>query len=241
MNKLSSLTICVPLYNEENIIEELSENLKKLNKDLENIANATFLLVDDGSKDSTFVNLNYYFSKLENFVIVKHNSNLNLGGFLETAISSTNTEYIVFLDSDSTFDPQLVIPMLEIIEKGYDVVNASHLHPKGNTKDVVLWRIIVSKIANLIYRIILNKKVYSFTSICKLYRVEKIKNIKLEFYGFVAVTELFIKCLLLNAKYFELPCSLTTRKKGESKLRYSKTIPSHLKLIFRILKIKLVA
>ncbi len=238
MNKLPSLTVCVPLYNEEDIVEELSVHLKKLNKDLYNKADVTFLLIDDGSKDTTFDKLNYYFSDLKNFVILEHDSNLNLGGFLKSSITFATTEYITFLDSDSTFDPQLVIPMLEIIEKGYDVVNASHLHPKGDTKNVILWRILISRVANTIYRIILRKKVYSFTSIFKMYKLEKIKTIDLELYGFVAVCELFVKCLLLDSKYYELPCSLTTRNKGVSKLRYKDTISAHLYFIFRILRNK---
>lgn len=238
MNKLPSLTVCVPLFNEEDVVDDLSVNLTKLNNDLNNKAVLNFLLIDDGSEDSTFDKLNYYFSELENFFILQHDSNLNLGGFLKSSINFATTDYITFLDSDCTFDPQMIVPMLEIIENGYDVVNASHLHPKGDTKNVILWRILISKIANTIYRILLRKKVYSFTSIFKMYRLEKIKKINIEFYGFVAVTELFVKCLLLDAKYYEFPCSLTTRNKGVSKLRYSETIRVHLSLIIKILRKK---
>jgi dolichol-phosphate mannosyltransferase len=238
MNKLPSLTVCVPLFNEEEVVDDLSVNLTKLNNDLNNKAVLNFLLIDDGSEDSTFDKLNYYFSELENFFILQHDSNLNLGGFLKSSINFATTDYITFLDSDCTFDPQLIVPMLEIIENGYDVVNASHLHPKGDTKNVIPWRILISKIANTIYRFLLRKKVYSFTSIFKMYRLEKIKKINIEFYGFVAVTELFVKCLLLDAKYYEFPCSLTTRNKGVSKLRYSETIRVHLSLIIKILRKK---
>jgi len=238
MNKLPSLTVCVPLFNEEEVVDDLSVNLTKLNNDLNNKAVLNFLLIDDGSEDSTFDKLNYYFSELENFFILQHDSNLNLGGFLKSSINFATTDYITFLDSDCTFDPQMIVPMLEIIENGYDVVNASHLHPKGDTKNVTPWRILISKIANTIYRFLLRKKVYSFTSIFKMYRLEKIKKINIEFYGFVAVTELFVKCLLLDAKYYEFPCSLTTRNKGVSKLRYSETIRVHLSLIIKILRKK---
>jgi dolichol-phosphate mannosyltransferase len=238
MNKLPSLTVCVPLFNEEEVVDDLSFNLTKLNNDLNNKAVLNFLLIDDGSEDSTFDKLNYYFSELENFFILQHDSNLNLGGFLKSSINFATTDYITFLDSDCTFDPQMIVPMLEIIENGYDVVNASHLHPKGDTKNVIPWRILISKIANTIYRFLLRKKVYSFTSIFKMYRLEKIKKINIEFYGFVAVTELFVKCLLLDAKYYEFPCSLTTRNKGVSKLRYSETIRVHLSLIIKILRKK---
>ena len=238
MNKLPSLTVCVPLFNEEDVVEDLSVNLTKLNNDLNNKAVLNFLLIDDGSEDSTFDKLNYYFSELKNFFILQHDSNLNLGGFLKSSINFATTDYITFLDSDCTFDPQLIVPMLEIIENGYDVVNASHLHPKGDIKNVIPWRILISKFANTIYRILLRKKVYSFTSIFKMYRLKKIKNINIELYGFVAVTELFVKCLLLDAKYYEFPCSLTTRNKGVSKLRYIETIGVHLRFIIKILRKK---
>lgn len=72
-----------------------------------------------------------------------------------------------------------------------------------------------------------------------MYRLEKIKKINIEFYGFVAVTELFVKCLLLDAKYYEFPCSLTNRNKGVSKLRYKETIGVHLSFIIKILRKKI--
>ena len=239
MIKRKSITICIPLFNEEEVIEQLSKNLTNLNSNIQHIADTEFLLVDDGSQDNTYNKLNEYFSNKSNFNIVQHKKNLNLDGFLKTSIEWSSTDYITFLDSDSTFDPQLIIPMLEIINQGFDIVNGSHLHPNGSTVGVTFFRKQISIVANTIYRLILNKKIYTFTSILKMYKLTKIKNIDIEYKGFVAVTELLIKCLLEGNKFYDFPCTLSTRNKGESKINYAATITTHLKFMLFVAKQRL--
>ena len=45
MENKKSITVCVPLYNEEDVVEQLSNKLKKLDKNLDGIVNSKFLLV----------------------------------------------------------------------------------------------------------------------------------------------------------------------------------------------------
>ena len=240
MENKKSITVCVPLYNEEDVVEQLSNKLKKLDKNLDGIVNSKFLLVDDGSVDNTYQELNEHFSNINNFQILQHKNNLNLDGFLKTVISNSSSDYITFLDSDSTFDPELIIPMLEISMSGVDVVNASHLHPKGGTVGVTFFRKGISIVANSIYRKLLSVDVYTFTSILKIYKLEKIKTIEIESKGFVAVTELLVKSLLNNYSYVDFPCILTTREEGSSKIKFSKTIIAHLKFMIYLIKKKIL-
>ena len=78
MENKKSMTVCVPLYNEEDVVEQLSNQLKKLDKNLDGIVNSKFLLVDDGSVDNTYQELNEHFSNINNFQILQHKNNLNL-------------------------------------------------------------------------------------------------------------------------------------------------------------------
>lgn len=239
MVEKKSLTICIPLFNEEEVVEELEKNLTLLYENLKNFYIVHFLLVNDGSSDSTLSKLNIFFKEKENFFILNHEVNKNLGGFLKTSINYSSTDYIAFLDSDSTFDPQLIKPMLEIaIERKIDIVNASHLHPSGSTLGVPYWRKFISIVANTVYRLILNVKIYTFTSILKIYKLEKIKDIDIQYNGFVAVTELFVKGVLKNLTYLEYPCTLTTRIKGSSKIKFRKTIITHIKFMWNLVQKK---
>ena len=234
MSELKSITICVPLFNEEELIYELFENLENLHSKISDKYLVNFLLIDDGSQDSTFSELKKYFNHLSYFKIIRHDTNRNLGGFLKTSIDNTKTDFIGFLDSDSTFDPLLIDPMLDIIKNNFDIVSASPYHPKGKTEGVSVIRKLISKTANGIYSLILKEDIYTFTSLLKIYKVEIVKNIKIETYGFVSVTELYVKSIINGASYYDFPCTLTTRRTGSSKIRFLRTILDHLKFMIRL-------
>ena len=120
-----------------------------------------------------------------------------------------------------------------------DVINGSPYHPQGVIDGVKPSRLIISKTANYIYRILITKNVYTFTSIFKMYRSEKIKNIDIKFNDFVAVTELFIKTIKQGSKVIEFPTTLSIRQTGESKIRILQSIVNHIKLMTLLLTKKI--
>ena len=72
MTKIKSLTIAIPLYNEEKSILNLHERLTNLLKTI-NLEIVKVLLVDDGSIDDTNKLLNKFFDKKETFKIIHIN------------------------------------------------------------------------------------------------------------------------------------------------------------------------
>ena len=162
--------------------------------------------------------------------------NLNLNGFLTTSISECNTDYIVYLDSDCTFEPKYIVDMINLLlDKNVDIVNGSPYHPKGEVLGVKKGRLLISYAANKLYGLMLSKNIYTYTSIFKLYKTSLIKNIKIETKGFVSVTELFVKSIMLKAKVAELPCELKLRVHGDSKINILNSIIHHLKFMVYIL------
>ena len=109
-----SLTVAIPLYNESATIPYLKSRLD-LMLEKSNHNNLKILFVDDGSSDDTFQLLTDNFSSLDNCKIVKHEINQNLIGFLKTVIELCDTEFVVFLDSDCTFDPLNIFEMVELV------------------------------------------------------------------------------------------------------------------------------
>ena len=223
----SSLTIAVPLYNESETIDYMKERLLKAIEKI-NLPNLNILFVDDGSSDNTYDQLIKNFSDFNNVEIIKHNKNKNLNGFLITVINNCDTEFVVFLDSDCTFDPTYIADMLDLVSPNIDVVNGSPYHPEGDVEGVKKARLFISNGANTLYKFLVDKNISSYTSIFKMYRTSKIKNILIETKGFVAVTELFIKAILDGANVIELPCVLKIRKYGDSKINIIKSTKNHL-------------
>ena len=225
-----TLTIYIPLYNEEDGVENLYNKLKLVENKLENYTEYTIVLVDDGSEDNTLQKL-YEFFDNDKFKIISHNKNLNLGGFLVTSLLDCESEYISFLDSDCSYSPELLVNMFQKIMEGYEVVNASPYHPEGNVLNVGRLRLFLSKSINYIYGLILNKNIYTTSSICKIYKTEIAKNVKITRKNFVAITELFTKTLVLTDNIYEYPCELKPREYGKSKMNVFSNIFDHIKYL----------
>ena len=236
MTKTKSLTIAIPLYNESETIKQLKQKLLETINNIEK-TELKILLVDDGSTDNTFELLFKEFSDIGYFEIIQHEKNLNLDGFIKTILTRCDTEFVVFLDSDCTFEPEYILDMLPLINSDIDVVNGSPYHPNGDIEGVKKGRLLISNGANYIYRFLIDKNIYTYTSIFKLYRTSKIKNIEITTKGFVSVSELFIKSILNGARVTEFPCVLKIREYGDSKIRIFNSIKNHIlfmtKLFFK--------
>ncbi len=233
-----SLTISIPLFNEEAGVKNLYKELSSQIENLKKLVDLKVTLVNDGSTDSTQLLLEKFF-KDDIFEIITHKKNLNLDGFLKTSLNNCSTDYIAFLDSDCTYSPSLVLEMLKSLDDDIDVINASPWHPEGSVIGLSKSRELISKFANLIYRTILNKKVYTSSSILKLYKYETIKDIEIKSKGYVSVTELFCKTLLKKTKFIEFPCQLSVRIYGSSKINFIATVLNHIKFIIQLIRIRI--
>ena len=235
----TSLTIAVPFYNEEDSIKNFKIQLDSLLKELKDVS-VKMLLVDDGSYDGTHALLHDFFNSDESTHIIRHSSNQNLGGFLKTCQNLCTTDYIVFLDSDCTFDPMLILEMIKSKDFGQtDIINGSPFHPNGSLVGVKKSRSLLSKISNSSYRMLINRDVYTYTSIFKMYKSSVFKKVQIETIGFVSVCEVFVNCLLNGASVVEFPCSLELREHGESKIRILQSVKNHFLFLSKLIFIKL--
>tara|TARA_B100000242_G_scaffold183577_1_gene131855 strand:- start:545 stop:823 length:279 start_codon:yes stop_codon:yes gene_type:complete len=89
-----------------------------------------------------------------------------------------------------------------------------------------------------VYRFISGKDFYTTSSICKIYKTELIKKIPITRKNFIAVTELFTKCMLITNKGIDFPCTLSTRLFGVSKLDIYSNIIDHIKYIVHFVAYK---
>lgn len=118
---MNSLSIIIPCYNEEAVLEmtykELSSEIKKLNRDYE------IIFVNDGSSDSTF-SLIEDFAKIDPFVGgISLSRNFGKEGVLKAGLAHAKGDLIVVMDADLQDPPSLLVKMLRLIEEeGYDQV-----------------------------------------------------------------------------------------------------------------------
>lgn len=229
------LGVIVPCFNEEEALPQLKERLKEFDEAVKRNYSPEYYFVDDGSTDRTYEILKEFFQEA-NHHILKHEVNSNLGAAIKTGIGAAQgCERLCFLDSDCTYDPMIIIPMLEEVEQGSDVVVVSPYHPQGAVEGVPKWRLSLSLGLSLIYRFVLRAEIHTFTAMVWAMKSSALPKKLSEKNDFTFLTENLFAILRAGGKVSEKPTVLTQRKYGQSKMRVLATIKSHLGIIKKII------
>lgn len=127
MSKL--ISVIIPVFNEEEKIEKSIESIN--NNDVE------VIIVDDGSTDNTLKICREYEAKYSNIkVFSQKNQGQNAARY--KGISNSSSEYIMFLDSDDSYNENTISRVTEVIEKYNhpDLIRFRYkVLPKGNVQD----------------------------------------------------------------------------------------------------------
>jgi dolichol-phosphate mannosyltransferase len=241
------LSIVIPCYNEEDNIEKLKTEFfpvveKLIGNQLPDgnqISVVEVVFVDDGSKDNTFDTLKNTFEAYNypgiSVFVEKHEINRGLGAALRTGFKSITGDIIVTTDSDGTYHFSTIPELLGHMTKDVAIVTASPYHPKGEVVGVPGYRIFLSRGSSLLYRILLNWRIHTYTALYRAYRREVVDQIPFAANDFLGQTELMVKAMLKGYRVAEFPAALHRRMFGVSKARLIQTIKSHLSFQTRLL------
>lgn len=245
------LSIVIPCYNEIDNIEKLRLDLVPVLAgligvtlpDKQEITTVEVVFVDDGSTDETLSALEKAFAEGRNSVIAysyaRHDVNKGLGAALRTGFKASTGEVIVTTDSDGTYHFSTIPKLLAYLESGIHIVTASPYHPEGEVVGVPAYRIILSRGSSLIYRILVDLKIHTYTALFRAYRKDVIENIAFKADDYLGATELMVKAMLHGYRVVEYPAALHRRVFGVSKARLIRTIVSHLRFQIALLFHKL--
>lgn len=225
------ITILLPAYNEEEVIEK---SLNTLQDNINIKKNYEILVINDGSTDKTLEILNQLSKKIKNLRVITHERNKGLGAAISTGIQNAKGEIIIELDADMTHPLNVLPLMIEKIEEGYDVCIGSRYIKNGGMKNVPLWRVILSRIANKVMSIMYFTSITDLTSGYRAYKTEKIKKIKIEQNGFPIQLEISVKMVKNKANITEVPILLVNRYIGSSKFNFIKTMPKYIPVIIKL-------
>ncbi|MFO7539363.1 MAG: glycosyltransferase family 2 protein [Chloroflexota bacterium] len=120
---MSSFSIVIPAYNEENGIVEIANRVLAVRDDLRAVGvnELELLVVDDGSSDRTAE----IAGQIDGVRLIKHPHNKGYGAALKTGFGQAQGDLIGFLDADGTYPPEFFPQLCQEILNGADLVVGS--------------------------------------------------------------------------------------------------------------------
>lgn len=196
MKNNSKISIVVPVYNAEKYIEATLESL--VNQTLKDIE---IICVNDGSSDGSLDILNKY-KKKDSRIKVVSQENAGRSKARNVGLNEANSPYVMFCDSDDSFDLEMCEKMLGAIEQnGVDLAVCGinmiyNAYEEMRDSDEYYYKIRFSG------RRTINEQIVTETngSVCnKIFRVDKIREYGIQFpEGLGTAEDYYFYCVYMS-------------------------------------------
>jgi dolichol-phosphate mannosyltransferase len=205
-----TLSICVPVYNEEENLPLLHEAIAKV-FDANNI-DGEILLVDDGSRDGSWKAIEALVAKDARVRGLKFAFNCGETAASDAGLRHARGKYVMTMDADLQNDPGDIPKFLEALSTGVDCVCGTRVATRGKGDSFV--RVASSRIANWVRNKLSDENISDAGCTYRAFRRECVSKLKL-YRGL----HRFIPTLLKMEGFtvVEIPVSNNPRVHGESK------------------------
>ncbi len=129
---MKKISILVPAYNEEEVLESLYQRLGKLANDNKSY-DFEFLFVNDGSRDKTLEIIKDYADKDQRIGYVNLSRNFGKEIAMIAGLDHVTGDATVIIDADLQDPPELIPKMIKFWEEGYDDVYAKRSSREGES------------------------------------------------------------------------------------------------------------
>ena len=202
------LSIVIPAYNEAENIEKTILSAQKVGKMY--FKGFEVIVVDDASRDNTSILVERLMEKKPGIFLISHKENRGKAAALNTGFKATKGEYIFYTDADNQYKMDNIKGLKRLINKA-DVVSGYRIN-----KAISPFRKLASDLYNLIARAVLGIKAKDVECAFKLFRSDKLKQIKIESSNFMVETEILAKATKLGFKIVDFPVRHYPRTGGET-------------------------
>lgn len=124
-------SIVIPLYNEEEVIDEcvkrVTSVMEKIDGDYE------IIFVNDGSKDSTYNIMNRHCSENEKLKLIDFSRNFGHQTAITAGMDLSKGDAVIVMDADLQDPPEVIPKLIEKYEEGFDVVYAIRSKREGES------------------------------------------------------------------------------------------------------------
>lgn len=132
MENIKKLSIIIPMYYEEKVVNECYKRLKEMAKKLKGY-DYELIFVNDGSKDNTLTLLEEIAKNNNKVKIISFSRNFGHQAAVTAGLKYTTGDAIVIIDADLQDPPEEIPEMLKLWEQGYEVIYAKRKSRKGES------------------------------------------------------------------------------------------------------------
>jgi glycosyltransferase involved in cell wall biosynthesis len=209
-----SVSVVIPLLNEEESLVELSVSLKKILDGMR--VTWEVLFVDDGSTDRSYQKIQEIHRVNSRFKCIKFKRNYGKSAALQEGFKAATGDYVITMDADLQDDPDEIPNLITKLNEGYDLVSGW----KKVRKDPFIKKH-TSKLFNLVTSMMVGLRLHDYNCGLKAYVKDVVKNIKV--YGEM---HRYIPAIahLAGYKVTEIPVIHHERKYGKTKFGVSRFI-----------------
>lgn len=217
------LSVVIPVYNEQETLEEL---YRRLTTALDKIGKTyEIILTNDGSKDRSSEILRELHNRRPSQIrVIEFNGNFGQHMAIMAGFEKVRGEIVITMDADLQNPPEEIYKLVDAMEAGHDVVNTHRLGRQDT-----FWRLFVSKMHNKLRAFMMPKLVMKDEGcMLRAYR----RNI-VDLMVATGETTTFIPALALNysANPTEVGVAHETRFAGESNYNLYKLIRYNFDLV----------
>ncbi len=224
MESKVSLSVVVPVYNEQYLVET---SLKRLGVLAESpwLTRVRVIVVNDASTDHTAEVLQRFREELVRtelsrfeWIFVEHEENHGKGAAIRTAIQHVDTDLAVIHDADLEYHPEDLWKMLEVfVSEEADAVFGSRFLASDYRRVLFFRHSLGNKFLTLLTNVVTDLNLTDMETCYKMIRADLLKSIPLESKGFGFEPEITIKLAKRGARIFEMPIRYSGRTYSEGK------------------------
>lgn len=221
-NKNSSISIVIPLFNEEESLEPLYKSIYDVVT--RNKYNYEIIFVDDGSADRSLQIIKRLAYRDKNVKYISFRQNYGKSAALNEGFKIANGDIVITMDADLQDNPEEIPNLINKINEGYDIVSGW----KKDRKDSFV-KNQTSKIYNFVTRLVSGIKLHDMNCGLKAYRKDVVKSIEIygEFHRYIPVLAKWHGF----KKITEIPVKHQPRQYGVSKFGLSRFYKGFVDLI----------
>ncbi len=131
--KNNKISVVVPMYFEESVVDECYRRIKNTLQNLENY-DYEIIFVNDGSKDRTLEKLTNIANKDKNAKIISFSRNFGHQAAVTAGLKFVTGDVCVIIDADMQDPPEFIKEMLKLWEDGNEVIYAKRKTRQGESK-----------------------------------------------------------------------------------------------------------